>query len=1049
MTDPDPLLGSTLAGIRLDEKLGTGGMGAVYLGVQTAMGRRVAVKILSEHLAANAEYISRFRREAVTAGKLEHPNIVSVYDIGHEEGRYFIVMEYVEGQSLQRILDVVGALSPREAARLTAGVLRGLHYAHAAGVVHRDVKPGNVIVTKDNEPKLLDFGLAIAIDPRDKLTGTGSVLGTPLYISPEQAQGKAAEPRSDVYSAGVMFYAFLTGRVPFSGHDPLAVLNMHLHDNPVSPINLNPRVPQVLNDIVLKMLAKRPGDRYATAELAARDLQTFLDGKMVGLPPRPAPRVVRRRAAPVGLIVGSILAVIFVWGLTKMSKSTPPDAGPPPTASRPPPGPDPELEEVREKAAAILAAATRDGTRDDAVYPQSVGELAKLAARYANRKDVGAVIDAARKNLVAEADRHAQEHEAQLRPSLKLARDQGDVYLMRELYRKFPRPFLEITETGRGIAKEIRENEERVATRIASDFESIPRLFDADEFDHARARLARLGNVVPPEQRDKVSQLSEQAVAAEAERRLQLIPRLMADAAELEKLVASLLERRQSDEAWNAILGFVERQGPTKLAATLVRIPSIPHATLRSVVPSTVTEEEIDSHLGRFEAEPAGKEEDLPSLRARWLCEDVLRREWIRRRAELGIRRLAGSEVTLRSFGGVKGKLVAGTPPSLDVGNGATQPVVVDQLEARDQVFFAAAAAVSGDTPVETVFKSPEHKRFAPAAASAHRYSPSPDRFTEALRWMEQARILGQRVPAPRIAALEEAARLERDQIARDMLGKALAHGAAGRFDKAHEELDRAVKEHEERAYFPLLDSVARDLRARFWLAEAEEDVKGSRWSKALATLRKVRTASPAYLPERTTPLFHKALLNAGSWATWPMVAVNAASKTWNWEGKMTGTRPSARLEGGQILLTDVGGFRPLYLERGKTSGATGVRARLKINAVQQTFEAGLYFDVKEPSQDCRRFLMRSTNRAEAGSRRDGRWAVDDDEEVKPPIAVKEWYEMGIVADGAEVVFYFGPAGSPPGVITLPGTIDPKAGFGLWANVDATFTDIQIRDAKP
>src|SRR5688572_21947366 len=174
-------------------------MGTVYLGMQTAMARRVAVKILSDHLASNAEYISRFRREAITAGKLEHPNIVSIFDIGHEQGRYFIVMEYVEGQSLQRILDVVGAVSGKDAARLMVGVLRGLHHAHGAGIVHRDVKPGNVIVTKENEPKILDFGLAIAIDPRDKLTGTGSVLGTPLYISPEQARGRAAEPRSDIY----------------------------------------------------------------------------------------------------------------------------------------------------------------------------------------------------------------------------------------------------------------------------------------------------------------------------------------------------------------------------------------------------------------------------------------------------------------------------------------------------------------------------------------------------------------------------------------------------------------------------------------------------------------------------------------------------------------------------------------------------------------------------------------------------------------------------------------------------------------------------------
>jgi serine/threonine protein kinase len=1043
MTEPDPLLGSTLGGIRLDEKLGTGGMGAVYLGVQASMGRRVAVKILSEHLSANAEYISRFRREAVTAGKLEHPNIVSVYDIGHEEGRYFIVMEYVEGQSLQRILDVVGTVSPREAARLVVGVLRGLHYAHAAGIVHRDVKPGNVIVTKENEPKILDFGLAIAIDPRDKLTGTGSVLGTPLFISPEQARGRSAEPRSDVYSAGVMFYALLTGRVPFSGHDPLAVLNMHLHETPVSPINLNPRIPQALNDIVLKMLAKRVEDRYATAELAARDIQTFLDGKLVALPPRPAPRLVRRRTAPVGLIVGVILGVVFLIGVMKLSKSPPPDTSAPPKIYRPTPGADSDLAEVREKTDSILAVATRDGSRDYAVYPDAVNQLAKLAGRFANRKDLGAVIDAARANLVAEADRRAREHESQLRPRLLMAKTGGDVYLMRELYREFPRPFLEITETGRTIAKEIRENEERVSARIAADTESIPRLFDADEFDNARARLAKLGDVVPPEMREKISQLRDQTVAAEAERRLQLVPKLQAQISELEKLVASLLERRQSDEAWNAILGFVESHPPTKLAAAIVRITSIPQGTLRSVVPSTVTEEEIDSHLARFEAEQ-GKDEEAPSSRVRWLCEDVLRREWIRRRAEVGIHRLAGTDVALSSFGGVKGKLTTATPPTIE-----SHAVVVDQLEARDQVFFAAAADVGADNAVETIFKSAEHKRFASAAAAAHRYAPAPDRFTEALKWLEQARVLGMRVPPARIAALEDSARLERDQIGRDMLGKALDHAAGGRFDKAHEELDRAVKEHEERAYFPLLDSVAKDLRARFLLAETEDDVKNSRWVKALAAVRKLRTAHAHYLPERVTPLYHKALLHSAPWGSWPMGAVNPASKTWSWEGKTSGTRPSARLEAGQILLTDVGGFRPLYLERAKTTGATGIRARIRINQIQQTFEAGFFFDVKEPTADLRRFLARSTNRAEAGSRRDGRWTVDDDDEVKPAIAVKEWYEIAIVSDGTETVFYFGPAGSPHGVLTLPGALDPKAGFGLWANVDTTFADIQIRDVRP
>jgi predicted Ser/Thr protein kinase len=625
MTEPDPLLGSTIGGIRLDEMLGTGGMGTVYRGFQTGMARVVAVKILSEHLSSNAEYISRFRREAVTAGKLEHANIVTIYDIGHEGGRYFIVMQYVEGRSLQRILDVVGPLPPREAAGLMVGVLRGLQNAHAAGIVHRDIKPGNIIVTKENEPKILDFGLAVGLDPRDRVTGTGSVLGTPLYISPEQARGKPPEPRSDLYSTGVMFYALLTGRVPFSGQDPLAVLNMHIQEKPVSPMNLNPRIPQALNDIVLKMLAKHPEERHPNAEAAARDIQAFLDGKLLALPPRPAPRLVRRQAAPVGIIVGVVLGLIFLVGLAKLSKSPPTDPPAPPKVQGTPSGPDPELVEVREKAEAILAVASKDGARDYAVYPHSMGELNRLAARYANRKDSAAVLDAAKKTLTDAAERFARTHEAEIRPRVVMARAEGDVYLMRELLREFPRPFLDLTETGRAVAREIKETEVLIGKRIAADLESIPRLIDADEFDGARARLKRLGDVVPPELRSRVAELLAQTDAAEAERRLQLIPRLLGQIAAHEQLLSSLLDRRQSDEAWNLVLGFVESHPPTKLAASLVRMTAVPIATLRRVVPSTETEEVIDSLLLRFEAEDPAKDEDLPPNRLRNLCEDILR----------------------------------------------------------------------------------------------------------------------------------------------------------------------------------------------------------------------------------------------------------------------------------------------------------------------------------------------------------------------------------------------------------------------------------------
>ncbi|HTF56039.1 MAG TPA: hypothetical protein VK661_02120, partial [Planctomycetota bacterium] len=408
-----------------------------------------------------------------------------------------------------------------------------------------------------------------------------------------------------------------------------------------------------------------------------------------------------------------------------------------------------------------------------------------------------------------------------------------------------------------------------------------------------------------------------------------------------------------------------------------------------------------------------------------------------------------GTEVALHSFGGVKGKIVGGPSPMVDTGNGTPQPILLNQLEARDLAYFAAAAAIGAENPLETAFKSPDHKRLALAIAAAYRYSPTPDRNSASLRWAEQARAQGMRVPAQRMASLEEAARQERDQLSRDMLGRALDHAAAGRFDKAHEELDKAAKEHQDKAYFGTLEGIIRDLHARFLLTEAEEEAKGSRWSRSLVVVRQLRTAHPAYESERAAALFQKVLLQSGQWTAWPMIAPTATSKTWNWDGKATGTRPPARAEGGNILLTDVGGFRPLFLERAKTAGASGLRGRLRWNQLQQTFEAGFLFDARETGGDHRRFLIRSTGRGEVATRRDGKFALDDTADLKPKIAAKEWYEVAIVSDGTETVFYFGPTGAPAAVLILTGVIDAKGGFGLWANADATFSDLYVRDVKP
>src|ERR1043166_7464044 len=223
----------------------------------------------------------RFMREATPAGRMEHPNIVQIHDVGYAEGRHFIVMQYVDGESLSTVVDELGAMEPRDAAQLAVGILRGLQHAHEQGVIHRDIKADNVLITKGNEPKLLDFGLAIETEASLHITRDGMVVGTPYYLSPEQARGQKATPVCDVYATGITLYYLVTGKRPYVGATALAVLNKHIHEQAIPPMQHNSVVPKTLNDIILKMMAKKPEDRYATAGAAADALEAFLAGKAV------------------------------------------------------------------------------------------------------------------------------------------------------------------------------------------------------------------------------------------------------------------------------------------------------------------------------------------------------------------------------------------------------------------------------------------------------------------------------------------------------------------------------------------------------------------------------------------------------------------------------------------------------------------------------------------------------------------------------------------------------------------------------------------------
>jgi serine/threonine-protein kinase len=257
-----------------------GGMAQVYLARDRSLDRPVAVKELVPEFAADPSFVERFRREAQSAAKLTHPNIVAVYDWGTQDGTYFIVMEYVDGPSLSQVIRADGALHPRRAAEIASEVAAALGFAHSQGVVHRDIKPGNVLLTATGQAKVADFGIARAMSSADEeLTQTGSVMGTATYFSPEQAQGLAVDARADLYSLGVVLYEMVTGRPPFSGDSPLAIAYKHVQDPPPRPSTLVPDIPAGLEAIIMKLLQKQPDNRYASAQDLRSDLNRFLSGE--------------------------------------------------------------------------------------------------------------------------------------------------------------------------------------------------------------------------------------------------------------------------------------------------------------------------------------------------------------------------------------------------------------------------------------------------------------------------------------------------------------------------------------------------------------------------------------------------------------------------------------------------------------------------------------------------------------------------------------------------------------------------------------------------
>jgi serine/threonine-protein kinase len=387
MVEPDTIIDGRY---RVISRLGSGGMADVYLAEDQLLGRSLAVKVLHHHFAEDQEFVERFRREASSAAGLSHPNIVGIFDRGEWDGTYYIAMEYVPGRSLKELVREQGPLEPVVAIDILTQILQAARFAHARGVIHRDLKPHNVILDEEGRARVTDFGIAQA--GASDMTMTGSIMGTAQYLSPEQAQGHAVSAASDLYAVGVILYELLTGSVPFDGDTAVAIAFKQVSAQPSAPSVANPAVPPVLDEIVLRALAKDPTVRYASAEEFIAALRSARERLPAGAataifathPPAPGTPGPPTRVGPAGTALSA--------GVPPAALLLPPDGG---SLGAPPPEDRDEQAAKKRRnlrlalagaavaaivALVLLLALTRSSSGGQVTVPSVAGQSEAVAA---------------------------------------------------------------------------------------------------------------------------------------------------------------------------------------------------------------------------------------------------------------------------------------------------------------------------------------------------------------------------------------------------------------------------------------------------------------------------------------------------------------------------------------------------------------------------------------------------------------------------------------------------------------------------------------------
>jgi hypothetical protein len=398
----------------LGASLGRGGMASVYRGTDRVLGRTVAVKVLADRFAGDDKFVTRFRREAQAAAGLNHPNVVSVFDTGDDAEAHYIVMEFVEGDTLADVLRREGKLAPGRAVAIADDAATALQAAHDSGLVHRDVKPGNIMIDREGRVKVMDFGIARAAAD-DTLTQTGMVLGPASYLSPEQAQGMPVDARSDVYSLGCVLYEMLAGRPPFTGDSPVAIAYKHVNEDPMPLSQAETRVSPQVEAVVMRALAKEPDQRFPTASsfrealadaVSTEPMPVAAGGDTAVMPPTTTPMTAAgppqrppgrgRSWIPIALLVAALIALIGIVALTLAGQDEPGQRqrqqeeveSPPPEEESPPPA----LEAASpEEAFGVLEAVVTDAVESEQMTFGAAEDVLSKADEAANKYAEGDV----------------------------------------------------------------------------------------------------------------------------------------------------------------------------------------------------------------------------------------------------------------------------------------------------------------------------------------------------------------------------------------------------------------------------------------------------------------------------------------------------------------------------------------------------------------------------------------------------------------------------------------------------------------------------------